>query len=241
MNKALLEVTRVYSRSGVTMGTRLSLQSSGYRCDDTLVLVEALKQLRSEGPKKTSRVMLDVKPVQGMSKLLEQVMSMPQRVREKTTLVMAPGAHGIEAGNCSTMKAVRKRSGVGLAIMVESACWKGCLEALESIDAETVIVGNSLAAGHLDASCSIALLDIAELSEKKGARLIAKGDFTDAQMGSLKDAGVTAFLGRRFEASISIQSLEDRGYLEARSDNMVPDQRVKDLLRGLGAARALPN
>jgi len=241
MNKALLDVTRVFSRSGVTMGTRLSLKSSGYGCDDTMILVEALKQLRSEVPKRTSRVMIDIEASGGLSPLLEQVMSIPQRVRENTTLVMTLGPHGVSERACRTVKEIRKQSGVSLAVLVEGACWAGWLDALETIDAETVIVGRSMVIAHLNAGCSMQLLDISELCEKKGARLMAQGDFTEQQMERIADAGVTAFLGGPFEASITIQSLEDGGCRRQERDNMVADPRVKELLRHLGGVRALPS
>jgi EAL domain-containing protein (putative c-di-GMP-specific phosphodiesterase class I) len=202
-----------------------------------LVLVEALKQLRAEGPKKTSRVMIDIQADAGLS---DHVMSLPAGVRAYTTLVLTMGENGISDEARATMKALRKRCGVALAVVVEIAAGDECLAALESLDAETVIVGRSLCMTHLDGGCRMTLLDIAELCEKQGARLVAEGDFPDDQMASMAHAGVTGFLGRRFQAALTIQSLEDGGCRGQERGTMVPDARVKDLLMHLGRMRALP-
>jgi EAL domain-containing protein (putative c-di-GMP-specific phosphodiesterase class I) len=221
------------------MGTKLSLKSSGYGCEANLVLVEALKQLRSEAPRKASRVMIEVQLGDGATSLIELVMSMSPKVREKTSVLIKVGEHGISHNGCRVLKALRNRSGVGLAVMVENWAWAGCLEALEALDAETVIVGRSMVGAVLAGECKVLLGDIAELCERQGARLVAQGDLTEEEMGSMEAAGVSAFLGMGFEAVISIGSLEGLVCNGLWKDGPGADKRAKDLMVSLNRARAL--
>lgn len=241
MSKVCLDVTRVIGRSGLTLGTRLSVQRTSYTQDKNVVLIEALKQLRPDEPRKATRVMIDFEVKAGWNKLIEQVLSIPPCARERTTLLVAMGAEGLSDAECKTIVTLRDRTGVGLAVIVEKADSDGCLDALDLIDPETIILGRSMVIPCLEAGCSMEMLDIAELCEKKGSKLVVQGDLTEQQMATLAGEGVTGFLGRRFETALTILSLEEGVFDSLAAYSVVPDHGARSLLQPAATMRALPN